>query len=326
MFVIQDAPSPWTLKGHSYFFPIIVSPFSTSPIPLPKAALAPLEEQSTAGETWNKTFHGGVGGVVVVRYDESPVGPYDELIYCPGLFSYSAPPTENGQDRPPPQYLMAITRIYVSTLNSVVNGRRNWNIPKHLASFNFEALSSRKTLMTVYPMTAGSPSAESATASGSRDADTSSERPFFKAILRDSILPPIYSNTNWLNTSLSKYILQGRTFDFFQPDLPPFPIPGTAAEQPSKSTSPKSTDEEALVSRGRQGLFVQPRAKGWAKLAYMVPVQEGKASEGPSSTENRWASFGDSEGFPAFRHFVTGKTGMRVDFSEMVFPVAEVAP
>lgn len=42
----------------------------------------------------------------------------------PGLFS------RPGKDGGEPSYALAITRIYVSTVASVANGRRLWGIPK----------------------------------------------------------------------------------------------------------------------------------------------------------------------------------------------------
>lgn len=61
-----------------------------------------------------------------------PVGPYDELIYVPGLFSRRPrQPLRTGRTAAEPiEYFPSITRIYVSTDESVYNGRKNWGIPK----------------------------------------------------------------------------------------------------------------------------------------------------------------------------------------------------
>ncbi len=66
---------------------------------------------------------GGPGLVMFVDYAESPVGPYQEVLYIPGRTEV------DGQRR------WRIQRIYVSTWASVVNGRRNWGIPKDRADF-----------------------------------------------------------------------------------------------------------------------------------------------------------------------------------------------
>ncbi len=115
---------------------------------LSSAAYAPLERGTEADQS--DRFHGGVGFVMLVRYKTSNgephtalqfqeiesvgelipslrmVGPYDELIYVPGLFSRRSP----SDQQQPVEYFPAITRIYVSTDESVYNGRKNWGIPK----------------------------------------------------------------------------------------------------------------------------------------------------------------------------------------------------
>lgn len=56
-------------------------------------------------------------GVMIVRYDDSDVGPYDELIFIPGR---AVNPHSGKKD-------MCISMIYVLTDSSVWNGRRNWS-------------------------------------------------------------------------------------------------------------------------------------------------------------------------------------------------------
>lgn len=77
------------------------------------------------------------------------VGPYDEVIWIPG--SYETPPLEGTR-------MVRISRIYVSTVESVYNGgyspdicirvntdaiysgRRNWNIPKEVQPTSIQCL------------------------------------------------------------------------------------------------------------------------------------------------------------------------------------------
>jgi len=80
---------------------------------------------------WQKEILGGPGMVMLVQYTETPVGPYDELIYIAGKFSL---PDEDGKTKIAGN---RITRIYVSTKESTANGRRNWNIPKEVADFKY---------------------------------------------------------------------------------------------------------------------------------------------------------------------------------------------
>ena len=60
------------------------------------------------------------GLVMLVDYDDSPVGPYWELLFLAGF------------------RIARITKIYVSTEESAVDGRQNWGIPKEVADFAVE--------------------------------------------------------------------------------------------------------------------------------------------------------------------------------------------
>lgn len=71
-------------------------------------------------------FAGGWGTVMLVNYETSPVGAYQELLFVPGLFDVGR------------RWTYSITQIYVSSLPSVVCGQENWGIPKQLAEFTFE--------------------------------------------------------------------------------------------------------------------------------------------------------------------------------------------
>ncbi|MES2642764.1 MAG: acetoacetate decarboxylase family protein [Myxococcota bacterium] len=90
----------------------------TSPTRL---APPPWTLEGRAVATLARAPDGGVGLLVFARYTGSPVGPYDEVLWIPRL----APP-------------LAITAIRVSTPDSLVWGRRNWGIPKELATFAWE--------------------------------------------------------------------------------------------------------------------------------------------------------------------------------------------
>lgn len=109
---VKDAPAPWSLKGHvAYLF-----------VHGPRAAQSRFAENPHPDRS---PFRGGYGGVMLVRYDDSPVGPYDELLLVPGCYQVGD------------QTFYRISQIYVSSLDSVVNGRRNWNVPKKLAVFHW---------------------------------------------------------------------------------------------------------------------------------------------------------------------------------------------
>jgi hypothetical protein len=69
-------------------------------------------------------FKGGLGYVMLVNYEKSPVGPYHELLIIPGKFRKIKK--------------QAITKIYVDTEASTQNGRNNWGIPKETLPFTWK--------------------------------------------------------------------------------------------------------------------------------------------------------------------------------------------
>ncbi|UQN06903.1 acetoacetate decarboxylase family protein [Deinococcus sp. QL22] len=92
----DTAPPPWTLHG--------------------RAVIA----------LYGKHAEAALGALMLVRYKDSPVGPYDELLWA------TAPnPSPVG---PRPQ----VHNIVVSTEASVRWGRHNWGIPKGLARFEWQ--------------------------------------------------------------------------------------------------------------------------------------------------------------------------------------------
>ncbi|KAH1416257.1 hypothetical protein KXX32_009939, partial [Aspergillus fumigatus] len=109
-----DAPSTWdNARGH--IFMCFAWPSSAGGPP--PASYHDLEEKSDFA---NQTFIGGLQACVIVRYLESPIGEYDELLWIPGAFKnpWSGKQTYRA------------TRAYVSTGASLYNGRKNWNVPK----------------------------------------------------------------------------------------------------------------------------------------------------------------------------------------------------
>ncbi|MGB5210583.1 MAG: acetoacetate decarboxylase family protein [Gammaproteobacteria bacterium] len=66
----------------------------------------------------------GFGLMMFVDYWRAEAGPYRELLFIPGRFQYGA------------RRRWSITRILVSTPESVAGGRANWGIPKQQAEFD----------------------------------------------------------------------------------------------------------------------------------------------------------------------------------------------
>lgn len=100
---------PWHLQGEGFILNYWISPqfikqhaqFHLAPSPL-----------------------GRMVQVLLVRYQHSPIGPYDELLIL---------------DHPliSKRRLSSIPKIYVSTLESVVHGQHLWGIPKEHAQFEW---------------------------------------------------------------------------------------------------------------------------------------------------------------------------------------------
>jgi Acetoacetate decarboxylase (ADC) len=109
---VPAVPAPWTLRGHGWMVALRLGTDDPA-----RSAFLPKELQST--------LRAAVSVLMCVVYDEAPCGPYRELLFVPGTLQV-------GMARHP-----SISRILVSTWDSVVNGRRNWGIPKDRADFDW---------------------------------------------------------------------------------------------------------------------------------------------------------------------------------------------
>lgn len=110
---IKKVPAPWTLKGEGYIF-------------LYKFKKSLIKSQGIVTPDESNNFAGGFGAMMIVDYFSSDVGPYKELLFIPGKFKLF----DRKWNR--------ISKIYVSSQESVENGRINWGIPKEIANFSFE--------------------------------------------------------------------------------------------------------------------------------------------------------------------------------------------
>lgn len=116
---IKKAPAPWNLNGKGY---IMLFKF-------PKRFV---EKKGCVPEFLQGKYAGGLGAVMLVDYQYSDVGPYGEFLFIPSKFKY------NGKS------LNTISKIYVTSMDSVVNGRENWGIPKEKANFTFKKCGDNK--------------------------------------------------------------------------------------------------------------------------------------------------------------------------------------
>ena len=106
------APPPWACKCTAYILPFFYSASSGLPVDL---AYAPLEAAAASFSSRAEAgaYKGGLHMLQIVRYTETPVGPYDEMALLPGDFGV---PGVKGQN-------MRITRIYVSQKDTCYNGQ-----------------------------------------------------------------------------------------------------------------------------------------------------------------------------------------------------------
>lgn len=121
---IELAPAPWTLKGTVYSITFV--PLSTD---LPTKAFPPLERRYNSAIEGE--YIGILGQIQIIRYTDSPVGPYDELLIVPGFFKYNyTDPNGKTEERKN----VRVSRIYVSQKYTCWNGRTSTLItyPIHL--------------------------------------------------------------------------------------------------------------------------------------------------------------------------------------------------
>src|SRR5512139_2629969 len=107
-------PAPWDLRGSAWIVALKLPPHDRA-----HDAFLPPE---LVGRGRSLASY-----LMFVDYAESGCGPYRELLFIPGAF-----PFQDGRRH------LSISRILVSTWDSVVNGRNNWGIPKDRADFAVE--------------------------------------------------------------------------------------------------------------------------------------------------------------------------------------------
>jgi len=189
---IPSAPAPWTLKGTVYHFLFYVTPSQAKN--LPSMIYSPLEGGSSFAAA---KAVGGLGSIQIIRYSESPVGPYDEMVLTPGKFEYEI---EQGA----PKRSLRVTRIYVSQKETCYNGRKNWSIPKHLARFEFNSLPRGSTEIKIYPHDT----------SGDITEARAAKTPFFSAVFKPIQYIPHFP----ISWGIAAYV--GLDITLVQPPLP----------------------------------------------------------------------------------------------------------
>lgn len=108
----MDTPAPWNLTGRGF---ILLYRFPEDFI----------RNSCFLPEEWKILKWSGLGYVMLIDYKDSPVGPYKELLIIPGK-------ARIGETR-----VHTISKIYVDSVSSMLDGRSNWGIPKELTDFKW---------------------------------------------------------------------------------------------------------------------------------------------------------------------------------------------
>jgi hypothetical protein len=108
---IPRLPAPWTLQGHAFAF-------------LVKMPEDDLDNRCFVVPELAGKRAGRFSVLMYVNYSSSNAGAYHELMFLPARHDF------NGSKR------WTISKIYVSGMETLVNGRENWGIPKEMANFD----------------------------------------------------------------------------------------------------------------------------------------------------------------------------------------------
>lgn len=104
-------PAPWSLHGDAFLLPTfkvgVIEQYDTNPL--------------LGAKLWSLA-----GAVTLVRYYDTSVGPYSELIFSSGLYKLGR------------HIGFHISQIYVDSEVSLEGGRTNWAVPKKLAKFDWQ--------------------------------------------------------------------------------------------------------------------------------------------------------------------------------------------
>lgn len=167
-------PAPWSLKGKGY---ILLYRFGKK-IPQSNLFLPPYLQD----KLWT-----GFGTIMIVDYTESNAGPYQELLFIPGQYKSSA-----GKH-------YAITKIYVSTETSIINGKANWAIPKELAEFSFSTDHNAESIKVLSPP------------ASSNTQQSESQQVFFQTRIKPWG-PRFPVNTKWFNLFLRQQGIEDKMY------------------------------------------------------------------------------------------------------------------
>ncbi len=107
-------PAPWFLRGES-FIRLMLNPVEAVRSLIPEG----FQIRSRKGYT--------LGALMWVHYTDTPVGPYEELLFMPARVRAGG---KSGY---------CISHIWVDSRDSLESGKANWLIPKQLGRMRFES-------------------------------------------------------------------------------------------------------------------------------------------------------------------------------------------
>ena len=117
-------PAPWSLHGDAFLLPTLkvsaIKQYDVNPL--------------HGAKHW-----GLLGAVILVKYPETSVGPYSELIFTSGLHRLGS------------HVGFHISQIYVDSQASVDGGRANWAVPKKLAIFDWQTQGGQRHVKVSLP-------------------------------------------------------------------------------------------------------------------------------------------------------------------------------
>ncbi|CZR66351.1 uncharacterized protein PAC_16252 [Phialocephala subalpina] len=287
---IPVLPAPWTLKGTVYIFMMYMTSKDAATLSAnPEFIYSPLEAKSSFSKD---KLIGGLSMVQLIKYSESPVGPYDEMVVIPGYFEYEIEVTaKDGKVKTEKRKNLRCTRVFVSQEKTCWNGRNNWNVPKHLAHFDFVDLPNGGTRIVVHPLLPD--------ASGQERIKSST--PFFATTFKPvSYSPSFPSSTDW-----SKYI--GWDLGLVQPPL-------LAGEGEELAGTDKWCKIAAVESSKKTSL-------GWFDLKQRSESAERDPLLGGDQIEN------EEQEFEGYANFWPGlgrwRIGIKMEDTVVDFPVGE---
>lgn len=255
-------PAPWRCKCTAY-----VSTFWRSPSQgLPHEVYDPLEANSSSVNCEDENYLGGLCIVQIIRYTSTPVGPYDELAILPGFFQHKGKGKKYAR----------ISRIYVSQQDTCYNGRKNWNIPKHMARFEFTSVTGNTEQ---HRLLAGRDTGQEELRVDVFDDDPIANKPFFSATLTPIRLPLPYIpfSSAWLTTF-------GVNPPLLQPPLPRGNAPEECETQVWKKSVAKLSGRKSSImwcdmslpqaGEGETTFLPGDAGKWWAKWLIALKIED----------------------------------------------------